>query len=107
MANLRNAGASCSRSPICYFPGMTRQDIIAHITSQLADLDDEAVQVVAAMVANMAAPSPPIRDLTERELALIEEAKADFREGRTYSPEEALAYIDEQLAMRRARRSSQ
>jgi hypothetical protein len=64
MAMACNAGAICSRRPVCYIWPMTRQDTISHITSQLAGLDDEAVQAIADMVAGMAAASQPVRDLT-------------------------------------------
>jgi hypothetical protein len=45
---------------------MTRQDTIAHITTQLAALDDRGVQAVADIVAGLAASAQPIRALTGR-----------------------------------------
>ena len=76
---------------------MNREDAIAIITSQLASLDDEEVQTVADMVQSMADEVPEStesvlpRELTARELALIEQSKEDFRQGRTYSSNEARA----------------
>ena len=70
---------------------MNREDAIAIITSHLASLDDEEVQAVAGMVQSMADEAPDAtesvlpRELTARELDLIEQSKEDFRLGRTYS----------------------
>ena len=83
---------------------MTREEAIAIITSQLASLDDEGVQAVAGMVQSMADEGPEStesvlpRELTARELALIEQSKEDFRLGRTYSSDEARAITADFLA---------
>ena len=83
---------------------MNREDAIAIITSQLASLDDEEVQTVADMVQSMADEVPEStesvlpRELTARELALIEQSKEDFRLGRTYSSDEARAITSDFLA---------
>ena len=83
---------------------MNREDAIAIITSQLASLDDEEVQAVAGMVQSMAdeeresTESVLPRELTARELALIEQSKEDFRLGRTYSSDEARAITADFLA---------
>jgi hypothetical protein len=45
------------------------------------------------------------RTLTPREMALVEQSKADFKAGRTYTVTEARIYIDEALARRRVQRA--
>ena len=83
---------------------MNREEAIAIITSQLASLDDEEVQTVADMVTSMATEALDAtdgilpRELTARELALIEQSKEDFRLGRTYSADEYRAEIDTFMA---------
>ena len=83
---------------------MNREEAIAIITSQLASLDDEEVQTVADMVTSMATEALDAtdgilpRELTARELALIEQSKEDFRQGRTYSADEYRAEIDTFMA---------
>ena len=83
---------------------MNREEAIAIITSQLASLDDEEVQTVADMVQSMADQVPEStesvlpRELTARELALIEQSKEDFRLGRNYSADEYRAEIDTFMA---------
>jgi hypothetical protein len=72
---------------------MTRTQSITVIQDTLASLDDAEVATVAEIVQTMAAPFK-FRDLTPDELAGIEQSKADFREGRTYSVEEAMALTD-------------
>ena len=83
---------------------MNRKEAIVIITSQLASLDDEEVQTVADMVTSMATEALDAtdgilpRELTARELALIEQSKEDFRLGRTYSADEYRAEIDTFMA---------
>jgi hypothetical protein len=85
---------------------MTRQEAIAAITERLANAPDEIVQSVAKLLdAASSEESVLPRPLTARELALIEQSKADFRDGRTYSPEESRAYVEAGLAERRAIRN--
>ena len=68
---------------------MTRSQDIAIINAKLADLDDEAVAAVANIVRDIDAAGTLPRALSARERALIEQSKADFLEGRTYSLDEA------------------
>ena len=82
---------------------MTRTEAIAIINKRLADLDDEAVLTVADIVQDMDTASTLPRKLTARELELIEQSKADFREGRTYSIDEARARSDAFLQSLRAK----
>ena len=82
---------------------MTRTEAIAIINKKLADLDDEAVLTVADIVQDMDTASTLPRKLTARELELIEHSKADFREGRTYSIDEARARTDASLQSLRAK----
>jgi hypothetical protein len=70
---------------------ITRTQSITVIQDTLASLDDAAVAAVAEIVQSMAFK---FRDLTPDELAGIDRSRADFREGRTYSAEEALALTD-------------
>ena len=63
---------------------MNRNEAIATITEHLSSLDDDGVQAVADLVTSMAATDSVLpRDLTPRELALIEQSKEDFKAGRT------------------------
>lgn len=85
---------------------MTRSEAIALINTELAACDDARVLAIAEMVSARAAVDSGLpRDLTARELALIEQSKEDFKAGRTMTLEEASAYIDAGLAARRAARS--
>lgn len=77
---------------------MTRTEAIAVINAKLASLDDERVKAVADIVQDIAAGDDLVRDLTARELALIEQSKEDFKQGRTYSLAEARAITDAALA---------
>ena len=74
---------------------MTRTEAIATITRKLASVDDEGVLTVAEFVRDLDAPSArPVRTLSERELALLAQSKADFAEGRTVTMEECRARTD-------------
>jgi hypothetical protein len=87
----------------CYHYGMTRAEAIATITAKLGALDDERLQAVVEIVDDIAA-NEALRPLTARELALLDQSKADFKEGRTLSLDEARARTDAYLAERRALR---
>ena len=84
---------------------MTRAETIAKITAKLATLDDAGIEAVADFVGDVADNGDLPRPLTERELALIEQSKADFKAGRTLSLDEARARTDAFLAQRRAARA--
>ncbi len=78
---------------------MTRMQTIEQITAKLATLDDDRLQVVAEMLEDMDLEESVLpRELTDEELALIEQSREDFRQGRTLSAAEAWASIDEALA---------
>jgi hypothetical protein len=77
---------------------MTRTEALAIINAKLSSLDDERVMTVADIVQDLAQPDDLPRDLTPRELALIEQSKEDFKAGRTYSLAEARAMTDAFLA---------
>ena len=84
---------------------MTRKEAIAAINAQLATAPDETVRAIAKLLESASVEESVLpRPLTPRELALIEQSKADFAAGRTYSPEEAHAYVEARLAERRAAR---
>jgi hypothetical protein len=74
------------------------------ITAKLGALDDDRLQSVAEIVDDIAS-NGEVRPLTARELALLEQSEADFREGRTLTAAEARARTDAFLAERRALRS--
>ena len=77
---------------------MNCEQAISAINAELAALDDDEVQTVADIVRGMTTESVLPRELTAEELALIEQSKEDFRQGRTYSLDEARAATDEFLA---------
>ena len=77
---------------------MTRTDAITMITAKLAAFDDARVLAVADIVKSMDEIEQPLRQLSSRERALLEQSKADFAAGRSYSLEESIAMLDERLA---------
>jgi hypothetical protein len=79
---------------------MTRAQALAIINAKLASLDDEHVMTVAEIVESMEAADELPRELTAHERALIEQAKEDFKTGRSYSLDEARALTDQILAKR-------
>jgi hypothetical protein len=81
---------------------MTRTEAITVIADKLALLDDEGVLSLAEHAEDLA-DAGAVRPLTERELALIEQAKADFAAGRTYTLEEARTLSDAFIADLRAK----
>ena len=85
---------------------MTRQQAIDTITVQLASLDDEAVQDFAEMLEHSRSDSVLPRALTARELALIEQSRQDFRDGRTLSIDELERFLDAGLEQRRKQRTA-
>jgi hypothetical protein len=79
---------------------MTRAQALAIITAKLASLDDEHVMTVAEIVQLIDADNELPRELTDHELALIQQARQDFKAGRSYSVDEARALTDQFLAKR-------
>jgi hypothetical protein len=79
---------------------MTRAQALAIINAKLASLDDEHVITVAEIVESMEAADELPRELTAHERALIEQAKEDFKAGRSYSLDEARGLTDQILARR-------
>jgi hypothetical protein len=83
---------------------MTRAQTIDTIRSKLASLeqlDDHRLASVAEFLDALTDDSEPIRQLTPRERALVDQSRADFAEGRTLSADEARARTDAYLAERR------
>ena len=72
---------------------MTRTQTITAIAEKLASLGDDELLSVAEHVDDLTGRGG-LRSLTQRELGLIEQSKADFAAGRTYSLEEARAASD-------------
>jgi hypothetical protein len=100
---------------------MTGTEAIAIITRTLEGADDATLTEAAARLAQIAQPADVTasdianaftsdsvlpRELTERELALIEQSKEEFRTGRTYTIDELDAFLDAAAAVRAARRSA-
>ena len=78
---------------------MTRTQAIAIIEKVLPTADDATLTAVVDLLQNASAePSVLPRELTARELELLEQSKADFKAGRTYSSAEVRAYLDDALA---------
>jgi hypothetical protein len=82
---------------------MTRTEAIAVINAKLAALDDERVVAVAEIIDDIAADTDAVRDLTTRELTLLEQSKVDFAAGRTCSIEEVRTHSDEFIKTLRTR----
>ena len=99
---------------------MTRTEAIAVITKHLEAADDRLLETVAAHLDGKPLPTMTVgealetfpsdsvlpRPLTARELALIEQSKADFREGRTLTSDEMWSSLDDHLAARGVPRST-
>ena len=74
---------------------MTRKEAIAAINAQLTTAPDETVRAIAKLLESASVEESVLpRPLTPRELALIEQSKADFRNGDTLSPDELEAFLD-------------
>lgn len=82
---------------------MTRIEAIAVMNAKLATLDEERVLAVAEIVEEIAGGTGAVRDLTARELELLEQSKADFAAGRTFSDDEVRAHTDELIRTLRAK----
>ena len=94
----------------CYVLGMTRAQAIAVINSRLADLEkfeDAELLTVAGVLQSMGDRPRPARALSPRECALLEQSKADFAAGRSYSTSEVKAMLDDRLALRGVPRSTE
>ena len=62
---------------------MTKQQAIDAITTKLKALDEASVAEIAEMIDAMDTESVLLRPLTDEELALIEQSRRDFAEGRS------------------------
>ena len=99
---------------------MTRSEAIATITRTLETVDDKTLEAAAAHLSSLTGSPLTVGDLleslptdsvlpralTERELALIEQSRDDFRRGRTRTHDESRAYVDAELERRRRLRAS-
>lgn len=83
---------------------MTRFETISNITAQLERASDE---VLVAVAEQLEAALDPIRQLTARELALVEQSKADFAHGRAYTRAEAEAHVERRLEEARLARAAE
>ncbi len=79
---------------------MSRTETIALINDRLPSLADDQLRSVAEITEAMHQGNEPARPLTARELALIEQSKADFVAGRTLTHAELVVELDERLAKR-------
>ena len=75
---------------------MTRKEAIAIIEQSLSTADEQTLEAAAELFRRAAGPST--RALSARELALLQQSKADFAAGRTLSFDELIASLDEHLA---------
>ena len=82
---------------------MTRTEAIAIITATLPKLDDARVADLAELVQAAAAPATPFRDLSEEERAGLAAAVEDFKAGRTYTPEQYCAEMNDFMARMQAK----
>ena len=103
-SRLTRTGPVESSSSVCYSFRMTRSQAVATITAKLETADEATVQTVVDL---LIAAERPIRDLTPRELALLDQSKADFAAGHTASLDECMTHVDAELARRRAARARQ
>ena len=98
---------------------MTRTEALATIKKHLEAADDALLEAVATNLEGKPLPTMTVaealeafpgdsilpRPLTSQELDLIEQARDDFRLGRTHSLEESEALIDAELERRRRQRA--
>ena len=82
---------------------MTRTEAIAILTATLPKLDDARVADVAEFAQAAAEPTEPFRDLTGEERAGLASAAEDFKTGRTYTPEQYRAEMDDFMARMQAK----
>ena len=80
-----------------YHTDMTKLETIAKITADLEGLDEDGLQEVADHVGQLQRSAVPLRQLSERELGLLAQAKADFAAGRTLTLEQVKARLDEKF----------
>jgi hypothetical protein len=79
---------------------MTRNEAIAIIEQSISSAD-EATLAAAAQLFKSASADPNLpRPLTAEDLALIEQAREDFKVGRTYTSQEVRSYLAERRAQR-------
>lgn len=82
---------------------MTRTEAIAIIEATLPKLDDARVAELAQLVQAAAEPATPFRDLTDAERAGLTSAAEDFKMGRTHTPEQYRAEMDDFMARLQAK----
>ena len=66
-----------------YHAAMTKMETIAKISAELAHLDEDGLQDVVGYIESLQIAAMPLRQLSERELGLLAQSKADFAAGRT------------------------
>ena len=67
------------------------------------ELDDARVADLAELVQASIEPAEPFRDLSDDERAGLAAAAEDFKTGRTYTPEQYKAEMDDFMARMRAK----
>lgn len=80
-----------------YHAAMTKMETIAKISAELAHLDEDGLQDVAGYIESLQIAAMPLRQLSERELGLLAQSKADFAAGRTLTLEEVKSRLDEKF----------
>lgn len=82
---------------------MTRAEAIAIIEQSIPTADDATLEAAARLLHAGTGDADLPRDLTDAELASLEEARADFAAGRTYTSAEVRAYLAERREQRAGR----
>ena len=85
---------------------MTRAEAIAIIEKSIRSADDAALEAAAQLLDSASGDDGLPRLLTVEEFASIEQAREDFKAGRTFTSAQGQAYIDAALAQRRAQRAA-
>ena len=80
---------------------MGRRESIELIQSKLELLGEEELQAIVELTSRLAERSEPY-ELTEEERAGIERSREDFKAGRTYTFDEAKAFLEARRAGRAA-----
>ncbi len=81
---------------------MTRVEAIAIIEGAIPSADEVTLQAAARLLQSAAKTNDALpRSLTDAELVSIEQARADFAAGRTYSSQEVRAHLAARRAQRR------
>jgi hypothetical protein len=85
---------------------MTRTEAIAIIQQSIPSADEATLAAAAKLFESARSDLDLGRPLTAQELASINDAKEDFKAGRTFTSAQGQAYNNAELARRRAERAA-